>query len=263
MKKMIVLNYVRACLRSANLKRTLVCSRLFAALALMAVVTVLAGCSGDDDDFVVSRTSVYGDWTAKEVNVDGTWIDAKKAKQTFHITLTDDGYWVTASEPYPYEVKEKSVECYDEKKSSILRIIRFTSLSGNTATAKVSWPSSGKSIEARMVRDASKYYCRAPYEYLIGVWDIVKSDIGGTVTFDGGYAEVKYGDIEVKGSYGRSPTWAVMSIIYPMNGAYWEERNPYFVVEVQDEDAHVDSIVLRGCSGYRQYEGLYLRCAKR
>ena len=234
-------------------------------LFLIAVValTVLAGCSGDDDDFVVNRKSVYGDWSVKEVNVDGTWIDAKKAKQMFYITLTEDGYWVTASKPYPYEVKEKSVECYDEKRTEIETIIRFTSMNGNTATAKVSWPASGKSIEARMERDASPYYCKAPSSYLNGVWDIVNTGNGGTVAFDYGYAEIKDGDFSLKGSYGRYPIWASRTIIYEMNGAYWEKRSPYFFVEVQDKDTHIDSIAVSGSSGHRLYDDMYFRCVKR
>lgn len=232
-------------------------------MALMAVVTVLAGCSGDDDDFVVNRMSVYGDWSVKEVNVDGTWIDAKKARQTFYITLTEDGYWVSASEPYPYEVKEKSVECYDEKRTEIEIIIRFTSMNGNTATAKVSWPASGKSIEARMERDASPYYCKVPSSYLNGVWDIVNTGNGGTVAFDYGYAEIKDGDFSLECSYGRSPTWASQTIIYEMNGDYWEKRSPYFFVEVQDKDAVVDSIVLIGNHDRRTYANKYLMCKKR
>lgn len=232
-------------------------------MALMAVVTVLAGCGGDDDDFVVNRMSVYGDWSVKEVNVDGTWIDAKKAKQTFYITLTEDGYWVTASESYPYEVKEKSVECYDEKRTEIKTIIRFTSMNGKTATAKVSWPASGKSIEARMERDASPYYCKAPSSYLNGVWDIVNTDNGGTVAFDYGYAEIKDGDFSLKGSYGRYPIWASRTIIYETNGGYWEKRSPYFFVEVLDKDTHIDSIAVSGSSGHRLYDDMYFRCVKR
>ena len=234
-------------------------------MILMAVLalTVLTGCSSDDDDFVVNRMSVYGDWSVKEVNVDGTWIDAKKAKQTYSITLTEDGYWVTASEPYPYEVKEKSVECYDEKRTEITTIIRFTSMNGNTATAKVSWPASGKSIEARMERDASPYYCKAPSSYLNGVWDIVNTDNGGTVAFDYGYVEIKDGDFSLKGSYGRYPIWASRTIIYEMNGDYWEKRDPYFFVEPTDKDAHIDTIDVWGSYGHRLYDGMYFRCVKR
>lgn len=232
---------------------------------LMAVVvlTMLTGCSGDDDDFAVNRMSVYGDWSVKEVNVDGTWIDAKKVNQTFSITLTEDGYWVTASEPYPYEVKEKSVECYDEKRTEINIIIRFTSMNGNTATAKVSWPASGKSIEARMERDASPYYCKAPSSYLNGVWDIVNTDNGGTVTFDYGYAEIKDGDFSLEGSYGRDPLWASQTIIYEMNGDYWEKRDPYFFVEPTDKDAHIDTIDISGAYGHRLYEDMCFVCVKR
>lgn len=234
-------------------------------MILMAVValTVLAGCSSDDDDFVVNRMSVYGDWSVKEVNVDGTWIDAKKVNQTFSITLTEDGYWVTASEPYPYEVKEKSVECYDEKRTEINIIIRFTSMNGNTATAKVSWPASGKSIEARMERDASPYYCKAPSSYLNGVWDIVNRDNGGTVAFDNGYVEIKDGDFSLEGSYGRYPLWASQTIIYAMNGGYWEKRDPYFFVEVMDKDTHIDSIAVSGSYGDRLYGDICFVCVKR
>jgi len=232
-------------------------------LAVMAV-TVLAGCSGDDDDdFAVNRMSIYGDWSVKEVNVDGTWIDAKKAKQTFYITLTEDGYWVTASEPYPYEVKEKSVECYDEKRTEIKTIIRFTSMNGNTATANVSWPASGKSIEARMERDTSPYYCKAPSSYLNGVWDIVNTGKGGTVAFDYGYAEIKDGDFSLQGSYGRSPTWSSQTIIYEMNGDYWEKRSPYFFVEVLDNDTHIDSIAVSGSSGHRLYGDMCFLCIRK
>lgn len=237
--------------------------RRFLEAILLALCVSFAACSGDDDDFVVSRTSVYGDWSVKEVNVDGTWIDAKKAKQTFYITLTEDGYWVTASEPYPYEVKEKSVECYDEKRTEIKTIIRFTSMNGNTATAKVSWPASGKSIEARMERDASPYYCKAPSSYLNGVWDIVNTGNGGTVAFDYGYAEIKDGDFSLKGSYDRYPIWASRTIIYEMNGDYWEKRDPYFVVNVLDKDADVDSIALIGNHDRRPYANKYLMCKKR
>ena len=234
-------------------------------MILMAVValTVLTGCSGDDDDFVVNRMSVYGDWSVKEVNVDGTWIDAKKAKQTYSITLTEDGYWVTASAPYPYEVKDKSVECYNEKRTEIKTIIRFTSMSGNMATAKVSWPASGKSIEARMERDTSPYYCKAPSSYLNGVWDIVNTDNGGTVTFNYTYAEIKDGDFSLIGSFGRFPILAWKTIIYEMNGDYWEKRSPYFFVEVLDNDTHIDSIAVRGAYGHRIYDGMDFRCVKR
>jgi len=230
-------------------------------VALLSVVMV--GCSSDEE-MVVSQETVYGEWTVKEVNVNGIWMEAEKAKQSFYITLTDDGFWMGQDGvPHVYQINGDVVECYDEKQQTVDILIRFTEMEGKMAQAIISWLASEKSMEVRMIRDANVYYCKAPSTYLHGTWEIINKEDGGTITFDYGYAEIKSGDFSLQGSYGRYPVRGIRTIIYAMNGDYWEKRSPYFFVEPLDKDDRLDSISVWGPPGDSRYGDMQFLCTKK
>ena len=93
-----VLNYVRACLRSANLKRALVCSCLLAAL-----MCGFAACGGDDDNSnePVDVVKMVGTWVC---TASQDWWETEKssgsatdAMKGVELTLNSDGTYKSSS----------------------------------------------------------------------------------------------------------------------------------------------------------------------
>ena len=102
MAMMAMLNYVRACLRSANLKRALVCSCLLAAL-----MCGLAACSSSDDENggqPVDLSKTVGTWVCTSSqdwwdteNGSGSATDAMKGVT---LTIGSDGTYKSSSSSF-------------------------------------------------------------------------------------------------------------------------------------------------------------------
>ena len=229
------------------------------------ICSIFTSCSKDEEHgYSVSNSSIAGGWAYSEVNIDGTWIDAKKANQTGSILLTEDGYYDSSSKAYPYKIIDGSVQCYDEKGETINSIIRFSEIKDSTAEAKINLLKSGKNVHVKLKRDNTKEYIyKNPNTYLNGVWDIQGTNEGGTITFNYGYVEIKTETFDYKGSYRRYPNWITQISIYSNSSDYWGVRDPEFFIQNVDLDSSPNTLIIHGTYDRRPYSNMGFFCKKR
>ena len=200
---------------------------------------MFVACSDDEDDVRVNNNSVAGCWDYSEVLVDDMWMDAKKAKRTGSLLLTQDGYYSHGWNSCKYKINGNSVELYDEDGKTVLTLIRFSRLDQNSAEITRTTVSSGRSEQIRLVRDTSEdsHLWKSPINYLSGTWTGGREGHEYTITFMGDGVTIEQGDITYTGQYVRYPLFISSISIYNSDSPYWGPRNPDFVIN----DIHIDT----------------------
>ena len=228
---------------------------------LLVAMTMTTACSKDEDDVKVSMNTVAGYWDYSEILVDQTWMDAKKAKRSGSLLLTEDGYY--GYTPYKYKVSGNTVELYDEDGKTVLTLVRFTSLDGNSAEITRTAVSSGRSEQIRLRRSTTvdSHVWRNPNNYLNGTtWAGGAEGHEYTATFQGGCVTITQGETTYTGQFARTHNNIYNISIYnsvSVHGApsdYWGLRNPDFIINRLELDAQPPSMQIVGAS-----DGLYPR----
>ena len=223
---------------------------------LLVVMTMTTACS-DDDDVKVSMRAVAGYWDYSEVLVDQTWMDVKRANRSGSLLLTEDGYYGYGYTPYKYKVNGNTVELYDEDGKTVITLVRFTSLDGNSAEITRTVVSSGKSEQIRLRRSTTvdSHVWRNPNNYLPGTtWTGGAEGHEYTAKFLYGSVTITQGDITYTGQFARTHNNIYNISIYNsvnVHGSpsdYWGLRNPDFVINRLELDAEPPYMQIVGAS---------------
>ena len=168
--------------------------------ALLAVVC-LVGCGGSNEEeqglleSFYSNVAFAGVWNVSEVNIGGTWQDAKAAGyKDSQIIIAEDSCYQSfgrfGNSYGRYVIKDGKAQCLDYYRK-LHMVCHFKRISGNNATATIT-NKDGVSLDFRLLRDDSNPAIYLdPLKYLDGTWDI-KGDEGGYVVLHGYGADIHH-----------------------------------------------------------------------
>lgn len=189
-------------------------------MMMAALAVVLAGC-GSDEEEVGGLESFYsnvlfaGVWNVSEVNIGGTWQDAKTAGyKDSQIIITEDSCYQSfgrfGNSYGRYSISSGNKANCKDYYGKLHMVCHFKNVSGNKATATVT-NKEGASLDFHMERDDNNPAIYLdPLKYLDGTWDI-DGDEGGYVVLRGYAADVHHSKFDASYEVYRSTTglWAL------------------------------------------------------
>lgn len=167
--------------------------------------TMVASCDTfeDDDNLIVSGSTIAGRWDVAAKKVEGEWIDVSQSGLRYY-EFTEDGYYsLSGMFPEGYYISNGVVNMKEYGSSQVVSKIHFLSLGPNNAIIRHTDALDYQSSEYKLIRNHNEMLFRKhPYDYLDGTWRI--SDVkDGTIIFGAGKAQMTNGFGVRNGTYGR------------------------------------------------------------
>ena len=133
--------------------------RVFSLMLLLATIMfALPSCSGDDDEPNSGiKDNIIGTWKAKEVAVDGSWIDVTKypytkfgMQATFYENGTYYGSGYFGSGSGTYKIKGQTIETYVD--GELYFKYKVKTITSSTAEVIMSEPGSSSTLDVRLIK---------------------------------------------------------------------------------------------------------------
>ena len=187
----------------------------------MLITAVIAGCSKENEDDCVdsyySNVAFAGVWNVSEVNIGGTWQDAKTASyKDTQIIITEDSCYQSfgkfGKNYGRYRIKDGKANCIDYY-GKLCLVCQFKNVNSKTATAAIT-NKDGVTLDFRLTKDdGNPALYLDPLKYLNGYWD-VDGEEGSYVHLRGYAADIHTSKMDECGFWVHRATWDINGLMF-------------------------------------------------